>query len=200
MSSLRRDPGGRHEQVARHPLRRAADRRPALAEKYVEQAARYSRLRFLSAGHRWPFALACWRWLTPTRAWCAAAAVPKAALKTPLDTKKYSADCAQIGPGWYAGAALICARLPSNCSFRHMMRMVHARRASLGGLVKDCKDFLHGCPNMTWSRATSEDCVSSLPPPSLCSTHVPCTHHPLRMPCATHAAALPERVRAGEQH
>ena len=198
MSSLRRDPGGRHEQVARHPLRRAADRRPALAEKYVEQAARYSRLRFLSAAAPLVVCVACW--LTPTRAWCAAAAVPKAALKTPLDTKKYSADCAQIGPGWYAGAALIRARLPSDCSFRHMMRMVHARRASLGGLVKDCKNFLHGCPNMTWSRATSEDCVSSLPPPSLCSTHVPCTHHPLRMPCATHAAALPERVRAGEQH
>ena len=35
----------------------------------------------------------------------------------------------QIGPGW----------------------------ASLGGLIKDCHDFVHGCPNMTWSNATSED-------------------------------------------
>lgn len=38
----------------------------------------------------------------------------------------------QIGPGW----------------------------ASLGGLIKDCHDFVHGCPNMTWSNATSEDCLT----------------------------------------
>lgn len=57
--------------------------------------------------------------------------MPKKTLSAPLDTKKYAADCAQIGPGW----------------------------PSLGGMIKDCHNFMQGCPNMTWSRATSEDCV-----------------------------------------
>ena len=48
-----------------------------------------------------------------------------------MATTKYSADCAQIGPGW----------------------------PSLGGMIKDCHNFMKGCPNMTWSRMTSEDCL-----------------------------------------
>jgi carboxylesterase type B len=57
--------------------------------------------------------------------------VPKTKLSAPLDTKKYARDCAQIGPGW----------------------------PSLGGMIKDCHNFMQGCPNMTWSNATSEDCL-----------------------------------------
>ena len=92
--------------------------------------------------------------------------VPKAQLSSPLDTKTYSADCPQIGPGW----------------------------PSLGGMIKDCHNFMRGCPNMTWSEKTNEDCVSSLSPPA--DAHRTCRVSP----CATRAAALPERVRAGEQH
>ena len=73
--------------------------------------------------------------------------VPKAQLSAPLDTKKYSADCAQIGPGW----------------------------PSLGGMIKDCHNFMQGCPNMTWSAETSEDCVRLLSParslPPRCIPH-----------------------------
>jgi carboxylesterase type B len=58
--------------------------------------------------------------------------VKKAKIQGQLEAKTFGAACAQIGPGW----------------------------ASLGGLIKNCHDFLHGCPNMTWSNATSEDCLS----------------------------------------
>eukprot|EP01046_Picozoa_sp_COSAG06_P010253 COSAG06_NODE_556_length_14336_cov_8.683290_15_plen_362_part_00 len=58
--------------------------------------------------------------------------VPKARLDKTLDTHSFGPACAQIGPAW----------------------------ASLGGLIKNCRDFAHGCPNMTWTNATSEDCLS----------------------------------------
>jgi carboxylesterase type B len=75
--------------------------------------------------------------------------VQKARIETPMETKAFGKDCAQLGPGW----------------------------ASLGGMIKDCHDWLHGCPNHTWTEtATSEDCLflnvyapavpASQPPPA----------------------------------
>eukprot|EP01048_Picozoa_sp_COSAG05_P018122 COSAG05_NODE_2592_length_2862_cov_1.937749_1_plen_771_part_00 len=55
--------------------------------------------------------------------------VPARNLTEPLATTSFRADCAQIGPGW----------------------------SSLGGMIPDCHDYMHGCPNMTWSEETSED-------------------------------------------
>jgi para-nitrobenzyl esterase len=57
--------------------------------------------------------------------------VMKAALDAPLETKAFGADCAQIGPGW----------------------------PSLGGMVQHCDNPMMGCPNMSWSNATKEDCL-----------------------------------------
>ena len=57
--------------------------------------------------------------------------VKKAPLAAPLETKAFGADCAQIGPGW----------------------------PSLGGMVQHCDNPMMGCPNMSWSNATKEDCL-----------------------------------------
>ena len=57
--------------------------------------------------------------------------VPKKKLSSPLSTKSFGATCAQLGPGW----------------------------PSLGGMIKNCHNYMHGCPNMTWGHATSEDCL-----------------------------------------
>ena len=57
--------------------------------------------------------------------------VPKKKLSVPLSTKSFGATCAQLGPGW----------------------------PSLGGMIKNCHNYMHGCPNMTWGKATSEDCL-----------------------------------------
>ncbi len=57
--------------------------------------------------------------------------LPKKKLEAPLVTKAFGATCAQLGPGW----------------------------PSLGGMIKDCHNFMHGCPNVTWGNATSEDCL-----------------------------------------
>jgi para-nitrobenzyl esterase len=57
--------------------------------------------------------------------------VPAGNLTEPLVTTKFQPDCAQIGPGW----------------------------PSLGGMISPCNDYVHGCPNFTWSEATSEDCL-----------------------------------------
>ena len=57
--------------------------------------------------------------------------VPKAPLSAPLSTKTFGATCAQLGPGW----------------------------PSMGGMIKNCHNYMHGCPNISWSNATSEDCL-----------------------------------------
>lgn len=57
--------------------------------------------------------------------------LPKKKLEEPLVTKAFGATCAQLGPGW----------------------------PSLGGMIQNCHDYMHGCPNMTWGNATSEDCL-----------------------------------------
>ena len=57
--------------------------------------------------------------------------VPKAPLTSPLATKAFGATCAQLGPGW----------------------------PSMGGMIKNCHNYMNGCPNVTWSNATSEDCL-----------------------------------------
>ena len=58
------------------------------------------------------------------------APTPKARVAAGVNASAFAATCAQIGPGW----------------------------PSLGGYIKSCTN-LHGCPNATWSAATSEDCL-----------------------------------------
>eukprot|EP01052_Picozoa_sp_SAG31_P010522 SAG31_NODE_578_length_13949_cov_5.041372_13_plen_166_part_00 len=66
-----------------------------------------------------------------------------------VDATKFGPTCAQFGPGW----------------------------PSLGGYIQNCSN-LDGCPNMTWTNQTSEDCL-------YLNVYVP------RVPTADRARKLP---------